>query len=254
MYDENDMYNEVFGTLKSGVQNAQQVMALLEKLKDSSTAPAQNTVDKDFVFTGQSTDLRYFQNAESMPIKLIEQIPDESLKQAVMDEFNKAIRDGKLTMDLESKTLNITEKGKEFITKPEFQKAAAQDLQKFTQERMETLGVELDGSMQDLGFFKFSDKLDLQEVMQSGNVEMFSKISENMYTMAEKGLVSIDKTIVTLTDKGRELLNSELMQQALSGVSEKALSVLPGVNIAGKVFVATKKLLGSKVLGNTMKQ
>lgn len=254
MYDENELYNEMAGSVKSGVQTGMQLKDWIEKLSKSSQT--EETVIKDFVFTGQSTDLRYFQNVNSMPIDLIEQIPNEQLKSAVMDNFNKAIADGKLSIDLDTKTLHITEKGKEFISRPEFRSAAAQDLQTFTQNRMQTFGVELDGTMQDLGFFQFSDKLDLAEVMQGGNTDTFFKIADNMQSMANKGWVVIDKSIVTITEKGKEMLGSEMMKTAFSGMTEKAISAIPGVGVAGKIFVATKKILsvGANTLGNTLKQ
>lgn len=239
-----DMMDELEGEVRKGIQDGKQIFDLIQKLSHAAGgATAPNAAANDFVFTGQVTDLRYFQNADVMPVKLIQNIPDPQIRQAVMDEFNKAIADGKLTIDLDKKIIGITEKGREFIAKPEFQTAAARDLQAFAENRMQSVGVELNGTMQDLGYFKYADQLELSTLMQSGDSETFFKIAQNFQALANQGLVSIDKTVIILTDKGKAFLNSSAMQSALSGMTEKALALIPGAGTAGKIFVATKKIL-----------
>lgn len=252
MYDGNQLYDELFQTLKSGTQTMQNIMAYLEKNKGTP----QQLLDNDFVFTGQSTDLRYFQTSDTMSVKMIQNIQDENLKSAVKDEFNKAILDGKLTLDTQTGIITITQKGKEFIQKPEFQRAAALDLQSVIQQQTQTLGVELDGTIQDLGFFQFSDKLDLKEVMQSGNADTVRKILENFHTLEQNGIIGIRDMTVSLTDKGEQFLNLAAQKGIFANTTEKALSALPVAGIAGKVFVVTKKVLEqtAKAIGNTARQ
>lgn len=252
MYDENQLYDELFQTLKSGTQTIQSIMAYLEKNQEKP----QQFFDNDFVFTGQSTDLRYFQTSDTMSVKMIQNIQDEKLKSAVKDEFNKAILDGKLTLDTQTGMITITQRGKEFIQRPEFQRAAALDLQSVIQQQTQTLGVELNGTVQDLGFFQFSDKLDLKEVLQSGNTDAVRKIFENFHTLEQNGVISIKDMTVSLTDKGKQFLNLAAQKDVFANTTEKALSVLPVEGTVGKVFVVTKKMLAqtARAIGNIVQQ
>lgn len=64
MYDENDLYNEITGTLKSAGQNIKSTVsagkALYDFIKKTEATDLLSHTDTEFVFTGQSTDLRYF--------------------------------------------------------------------------------------------------------------------------------------------------------------------------------------------------
>lgn len=243
-----DMMDELEGELRKGIQDGRQLYAIFEKLLQSGgTAQAASKAASDFVFTGQVTDLRYFQNANTMPVNLIQKIPDVQLKQAVMDEFNKAIADGKLSIDLDKNMISVTDKGREFIAKPEFQTAASRDLQAFAENRMQSVGVELNGTMQDIGYFQYADQLELSKLMQGDDSGTFLKITQNFQNLANEGIVSIDKTAITLTEKGKALLGSDMMKSALSGMTEKAMPIIAGSTPAGAVFVVTKQLLTSGI-------
>ena len=243
-----DMMDELEGEVRKGIQDGKQIFDLIQKLSHAAGgAAAPNAAANDFVFTGQVTDLRYFQNADVMPVKLIQNIPDPQIRQAVMDEFNKAIADGKLTIDLDKKIIGITDKGREFIAKPEFQTAAARDLQAFAENRMKSVGVELNGTMQDLGYFKYADQLELSTLMQSGDSETFLKITQNFQNLADQGLVSIDRTAIILTEKGKQFLNSDMMKGILAGVAEKPMPLIAGSHPVGAVFVVTKKVISSGI-------
>lgn len=87
MYDENELYNEMVNTVKTTGKTAMSLIEQLNKLNEDAKTPDLLTTNTDFVFTGQSTDLRYFENCNDMPISLIENIPDEKLKNAVKNEF-----------------------------------------------------------------------------------------------------------------------------------------------------------------------
>ena len=201
------------------------VPEMLEKTKD------------DFIFTGQYTDLRYFEDAKTMPVSLIEKIPDADLKHCVKDEFNKSIADG--LVNLEKGKLTITDKGRKFISTSRFQKTAASDLQRAAQVTEQKMGVELNGTMQDLGYFKFNDSLNLTDIMLSGDYETVSKITDNFKKMEEGGLVEIEKGFVNLTDKGKEMLNNP----AFEGITEKAVGSVASAN--GSIMAATRKIIAS---------
>lgn len=243
-----DMMDELEGEVRKGIQDGRQIVDLIQRLaKSAGVTGAAPKAASDFVFTGQVTDLRYFQFTDVMPVKLIQNIPDPQIKQAVMDEFNKAIADGKLTIDLDRKIIGITAKGREFIAKPEFQSAAARDLQAFTVNRMQSVGVELNGTIQDLGYFNYADQLELPKLMQGGDSDTFLKISQNFQNLANQGLVSIDKTAIVLTEKGKQLLGSDMMKGVLAGVAEKPMPMIAGSTPAGALFVVTKQVVTSAV-------
>ena len=237
MYDENDLYNEVGNTIKSTVSNAKTIYDFMEKIK-ADTPETLTGVNSDFVFTGQSTDLSYFYNFNEMPIELIEKIPNETLKNAVKDEFNKAVLDGKLEIDTRKGIVKITNKGRKFINKPKFQEALQQNTYNMISQQMQEqiLGFELDGSIQDLNFFNFSKNPDTSAVQ---------KIMGNLAEMEKSGFIKMENSFIKITDKGKEIINSDMFKLATKGATEKLISNLGGVS--GKIFVITKKLLNSAV-------
>lgn len=246
MYDENDLYNEVGNTIKSTVSNAKTIYDFMEKIK-AGTPETLTGVNSDFVFTGQSTDLSYFYNFNEMPIELIEKIPNETLKNAVKDEFNKAVLDGKLEIDTRKGIVKITNKGRKFINKPKFQEALQQNTYNMISQQMQEqiLGFELDGSIQDLNFFNFSEKLDLTEIIKNPDTSAVQKIMGNLAEMEKSGFIKMENSFIRITDKGKEIINSDMFKLATKGATEKLISNLGG--ISGKIFIITKKLLNSAV-------
>ena len=69
MYDENQIFDDTIQTIKNTGHDVKTVIDFVNSIKDKTT-------DSNFVFTGQSTDQRYFQNNSEMPISMIENIPD----------------------------------------------------------------------------------------------------------------------------------------------------------------------------------
>lgn len=241
-----DMSEELENEVRKGVQDARQIYDFVSKIAKAteSSASAPTSLDS-FAFTGQLTDLRYFQTADVMSVSLIQNIPDEQLKEAVMDTFNKAIADGKVSMNPECTKITITDKGRELLKRPSFQSAARADLKKMMEQQMQQpIGIMLDGTIQDLGYFQFSDQLDMRNLMQNGKSDTFFKIAQNFQELEKQGIVAIKDTVVTLTGKGKELIANPMMQSVMKGVTEKALSMIPGVGDVGKIFIATKQIAG----------
>lgn len=224
MYDENDLYNELAGTVKT---TGQTVISLVENINRM----------KDFVFTGQSTDLRYFENQNKMPISMIENISDENLKNAVKSEFNKAALGGKLEINKQNGVISITPKGKDFINLPEFKKAASSDLSTVMQQT-QTMEFELTGTVQDLNFFNFSDKLDLKDIISSPDKQKVQNVLGNLEKMKESGLISVSDSVVRITDKGKNLLNSDIFKLASKSAADKAMGA---AGVPGIVVAAAKK-------------
>lgn len=241
MYDENELYNEMKQNIITSGKSAYSLFEQISKLMDEKTA------DNRFVFTGQSTDLRYFENFDEMPISMIDNIPDENLKNTVRNEFSKAILSGKVEIDNERGVISITEKGREFLERPEFKRAAASDFTSAVQQQAQTMGFALNGTVQDLNFFNHADELNLADVVASPNKEAVQNVLSNLQKMKESGLISVSDSVVKITDKGKNILNSELFKLASKSVAKGAANTaVEGAigavgTVPGVVIVVAKK-------------
>ena len=89
-----------------------------------SSAPDISELNFTF-FTGQTTDLSYFSQSDTMPLSAIRNIGDENIKEAVKQSFDRAAYQGYITLDGDN--IRITAKGKEYISQPDFVRAAQAD-------------------------------------------------------------------------------------------------------------------------------
>lgn len=241
MYDENELYNEMVNTVKTTGKTAISLIEQLNKLnEDAKTPDLLTTTNADFVFTGQSTDLRYFENCNDMPISLIENISDENLKNAVKNEFNKAVLSGKIEINNQSGLISITAKGREFINLPEFKQAASANLSSVIQQQSQTMQFALTGTVQDLNFFNFADSLDLKDVISNPDKQAVQNILGNLGKMKESGFITVSNSVVKITDKGKNLLNSDLFKLASKGTADKAVGAVGAV--PGAIVIAVKKV------------
>lgn len=259
MYDENDLYNELVGTLKTAGKGTINVVEELIRLYGANTDTAGQTANltpnsQEFVFTGQSTDLGYFANYNEMPIQMIESIPDENIKFAVKDEFRKAALSGKINIDNQNGIITLTPKGKEFIEKPEFKRAASENISRTIaesqmQSQIQTVEFELKGTINDLNYFNHSDTLYLKDVISSSNKEAVQNVLGNLGKMEKSGLISVSDTAVKLTEKGKTVLNSEVFKLASKGAAQATASgatdaaIGAAGNVAGIVVVCVKKVV-----------
>lgn len=256
MYDENDLYNEVTGTVKNTGRDIFDIVDRVNRLMNGNGAistPAKPVeTSPSFIFTGQSTDLGYFATNKEMPIQLIESIPDADIKYAVKDEFRKAKLSGKINIDEKKGIITLTPKGREFIEKPEFKKAAAENISHTiadSDSQIQTVEFELKGTMNDLNYFNHSDTLDLKDVISSSNKEAVQNVLGNLEKMKESGLISVSGSAVKITEKGKNVLNSELFKAAAKGASSAAASGAADVavgtvgNVPGIVVVCAKKAI-----------
>lgn len=240
MYDENELYNEMVNMVKTTGKTAISLIEQLSKLnEDAKTPDLLTTTNADFIFTGQSTDLRYFENCNDMPISLIENIPDENLKNAVKNEFNKAVLSGKIEINNQSGLISITAKGREFINLPEFKQAASANLSSVIQQQSQTMQFALTGTVQDLNFFNFADSLDLKDVISNPDKQAVQNILGNLGKMKESGLITVSDSVVKITDKGKKFLNSDLFKLASKGAADKAIGAAGAV--PGVIIIAVKK-------------
>ena len=240
MYDENAAFDEYVKTVAIAGRSVATLIDYLNKNKNDKKAPT-----NDFVFTGQSTDLGYFKNNNTMPLSMIDNLPDESLKHAVKDELGKAMLDGKLAFDKENNTLVITEKGKEYINRPEFKRAAAENISNTlaeTQVQTETIKFELNGTTQDLNFFNHADELNLADIVASNDKGAVQNVLSNLGKMKDSGLISVTDNVVKITEKGRNVLNSDLFKFASKGAVQGAAGKAAAAgSVPGVIVVVAKK-------------
>lgn len=255
---EDELYADLTGSIKqaghnikSGVDMARYITNLIGGSKEATDLLSGS--DASFVFTGQSTDLRYFNHFNEMPISMIENIPDEGLKNAVKEEFNKAALSGKVDISPKTGKITITRTGKDFINKPEFKIAAAQDYSTAMQNMEQTIGFELDGTISDLSFFNHAETMDLKAIMAHPDKEAVQKVLKNLVDMKNKGLITVEGAVVKATQKGKELLASEAFKTIAKGVVTK---VAAATTVSGKVYLAIKTAVKvvSKVVSSSVQQ
>lgn len=66
--------------------------------------------------------MSYFSQSDTMPLSAIRNIGDENIKEAVKQNFDKAAQQG--LIELDGDNIRITAKGKDYISQPDFIKAA----------------------------------------------------------------------------------------------------------------------------------
>lgn len=267
------LYEELSEDMKSTLNNAQQISNIMSRLiakvseskstsnqaagQDNTIAdkPVAENTNEAFVFSGQQTDLCYFNHCDAMPIEAIANIQNDRLREAVIDNFSKAHNAG--LVEIRDNMIIITDKGKNAISEPSFVKAAQKDqikaynkavndiLYRSCKQDEVQMCVELNGSYtQDFAFFRYSDSMDLTFLKNHPDRETVNKISKNMAKWEEKGFIKIDKVTNTarITEKGKKLIAEPQFISATASVSEKALS---SAGTAGKIIAATKKVIQS---------
>lgn len=128
-------FDELTRAMKEGVNVLKEVKHITEKFVSPFpktqvvTSPIQASPSEEipFVFTGQFTDMQYFQNNKILPHTTINSLPDEELKSAVVSNFEMAAKEGLIEIDKENHFMTLTEKGKTYISKPQFKEAARKD-------------------------------------------------------------------------------------------------------------------------------
>lgn len=210
----------------------------------------------NFTFTGKNTDLCYFNRSDTMPLSAISNISDQSIKNAVVDNFDKCINKGLL--ELKDGYLKITPKGKAEISKPNFVKTAQNDQSQaynsFINKMMNAnlqpnevqMCVGLSGDyMNDFTFFNHTDKMDLSKIISHPNKELSQKILSNVKKWQNASAVTVENGVATITDMGKKMLNLPQFKAATKPVAEKTMTNTAGA--AGQIIVATKKVVGAVV-------
>lgn len=220
MHDTEKMNSKVVGLARTG----KQIYDFIEQLKRAKSTEAQAITDNGlpFSFSGQITDLSYFNNNEILPKEVIENIPDAELKEAVISNLELAEKQGLINVNLDSGNITLTDSGREYISNPNFISAAninkahsairAMEIQHGLESDTVRYGVTLEGTDRDLQFFRFASNLDLEEVTLSPDKKAALQVMENISKWEKDGLIQYnsENTSISLTKLGQKKLYSDL--------------------------------------------
>lgn len=218
MHDTEKMNSKVAGIARTG----KQIYDFIEQLKRAKNSAPENLDNGlPFSFSGQITDLSYFNANDILPKEVIDSIPDAELKEAVISNLELAEKQGLIDVDLNS-GITLTDSGREYINNPNFIRAAnidkarsairAMKIQHGLENDTIRYGITLEGTDQDLQFFRFASNLDLEEITLSPDKKAALQVMENISKWEKDGLVQYnsDNTSISLTKLGQKKLYSDL--------------------------------------------
>ena len=187
-----------------------------------------------------------------MPLSAIRNIGDESIKEAVKQSFDRAAYQGYIALDGDN--IRITAKGKEYISQPDFVRAAQADqtaaYQKTvakmasanTAENEVQMCVGLCGNFyNDFTVFRHTDSIDLSSVINHPDKKTAKQILSNVKKWQSEGFVSVKDGIATVTQKGKALLTTAGFKAASVPLTEGTVAAVG--NVPGAVIVVTKKVV-----------
>jgi hypothetical protein len=242
------------------LQQAEHLFELFAKSAKKADEAADNLISQaldngelsSFSFTGQATDLSYFSQSDTMPLSAIRNIGDENIKEAVKQNFDKAAQQG--LIELDGDNIRITAKGKDYISQPDFIKAAQADqtaaYQKSvakmasanTAENEVQMCVGLRGNFyNDFTVFRHTDSIDLSSVINHPDKKTAKQILSNVKKWQSGGFVTVKDSIATVTQKGKTLLTTAGFKAASVPLTEGTVATVG--NVPGAVIVATKKVV-----------
>ena len=242
------------------VQQAQHLFEYFAKLAGKEDNAADNLISQaldngelsSFSFTGQTTDLSYFSQSDTMPLSAIRNIGDENIKEAVKQNFDKAAQQG--LIELDGDNIRITAKGKEYISQPDFVKAAQADqtaaYQKSvakmananTAENEVQMCVAMRGNyFNDFSVFNHTDSIDLSTVINHPDKKTAKQILSNVKKWQSGGFVTVKDGVATITQNGKAVLASAGFKAASVPLTEGTVAAVG--NVPGAVIVATKKVV-----------
>ena len=242
------------------VQQAQHLFEYFAKLANKKDSTADNLISQaldngelsSFSFTGQTTDLSYFSQSDTMPLSAIRNIGDENIKEAVKQNFDKAAQQG--LIELDGDNIRITAKGKEYISQPDFVRAAQADQTSAYQKSVAKMAnantaenevqmcVGLRGNFyNDFTVFRHTDSIDLSSVINHPDKKTAKQILSNVKKWQSEGFVSVKDGIATVTQKGKALLTTAGFKAASVPLTEGTVAAVG--NVPGAVIVATKKVV-----------
>ena len=242
------------------VQQAQHLFEYFAKLANKEDSVADNLISQaldngelsSFSFTGQTTDLSYFSQSDTMPLSAIRNIGDESIKEAVKQNFDKAAQQG--LIELDGDNIRITAKGKEYISQPDFVRAAQADQTSAYQKTVAKMAnvntaenevqmcVGLRGNFyNDFTVFRHTDSIDLSSVINHPDKKTAKQILSNVKKWQSGGFVTVKDGVATITQNGKAVLASAGFKAASVPLTEGTVAAVG--NVPGAVIVVTKKVV-----------
>ena len=242
------------------VQQAEHLFEYFAKLANKEDSAADNLISQaldngelsSFSFTGQTTDLSYFSQSDTMPLSAIRNIGDENIKEAVKQNFDRAAQQG--LIELDGDNIRITAKGKEYISQPDFvrtaqadqtaayQKTVAKMASADTAENEVQMCVGLRGNFyNDFTVFRHTDSIDLSSVINHPDKKTAKQILSNVKKWQSEGFVSVKDGVATVTQKGKALLTTAGFKAASVPLTEGTVAAVG--NVPGAVIVVTKKVV-----------
>ena len=259
--------DEISGEIKQKTQGTIQFLQQAEHLFELFARSAKKTdeatdnlisqaLDKgeltSFSFTGQVTDLSYFSQSETMPLSAIRNIGDENIKEAVKQNFDKAAQQG--LIELDGDNIRITAKGKEYISQPDFVRAAQADQTSAYQKTVAKMAnvntaenevqmcVGLRGNFyNDFTVFRHTDSIDLSSVINHPDKKTAKQILSNVKKWQSGGFVTVKDGVATITQNGKAVLASAGFKAASVPLTEGTVAAVG--NVPGAVIVVTKKVV-----------
>ena len=227
------------------VQQAQHLFEYFAKLANKEDNAADNLISQaldngelsSFSFTGQITDLSYFSQSDTMPLSAIRNIGDESIKEAVKQSFDRAAYHGYIALDGDN--IRITAKGKEYISQPDFVRAAQADQTAAYQKTVAKM------ASNDFTVFRHTDSIDLSSVINHPDKKTAKQILSNVKKWQSGGFVTVKDGVATITQNGKAVLASAGFKAASVPLTEGTVAAVG--NVPGAVIVVTKKVAAAAV-------
>lgn len=178
------------------IQIIREIKSILDMFRSKREAPS---VVDDYNFTGQHTDIAFVAENGSMSADVIESIPDENLRNNVIQTYSDAVQEGYLQYDKQSRMFVITEKGREHINSDAFMRQFESD--QLSQLSENKAHVQLKGNSDDLEVFRFTDSINLNQLNRSSS-EAAERVRSYCLECQKYGLVNISPDgTVTPTEK-----------------------------------------------------
>jgi predicted transcriptional regulator len=237
----NDMYDDTMQQLQQFGRDFEEFMRIMDRLSGKKSPPTAELPETDV--TGKFTDIAKVDGIDKNVLDSL----DPTTKENLLKNLERAEKQGLIEVDFKNKKVNLTEKGKDYIKNPEFQKELKLDQMKFSEAgQTELVGIELTGTDEDLLFFNTNETLDLNAIdFSKSNPELSEKFAENIKKWQEDGLVQVGEDMkLSLTEKGKNFIKTPEFLNQFGGVkqlAEKALSAIPH----GKIAVAIKKIVSA---------
>jgi predicted transcriptional regulator len=225
--------NNVLNFFQSLDNKIAEKKAMHEKIDNIS----QNFDLPESTLTGDLTDLATCENG--LDKSVLDTLPADK-KEELIKNLERAENQGLISVDFDKNKITLTDKGREFIKNPNFQRELSSEKVNLLETgKTEPFGMELTGTDRDLLFFKEHSIMDLKEInFGTADTELTDKFAKNVKNWADNGLVKLSKNSdslkIAISEKGKNLLADPAFLEKIGGekLAETALSTLPQTKLA----------------------